>query len=405
MQIPQDKTKYNARFKYVEVAHYVPSLKSVIREKRNEQPLLIPLDEVPEYARRYDNTGIYTSILQYDSEHLDSATSLGSLCFDMDSNDLEQSRRETNELVTYLLSYIPESGMQVYFSGGKGFHIECEPIPLNVSSTDDLSGVYGFIARDLSQKLVLESCDLVVYDKRRMWRVANSRHQRTGLFKVECMQLLRDSSGLDAFLKHAETPQPLREVDLSFNPKGNAWFREYAYQYEGSKKKQQEHNHDLLGRFLESGTHRAYSGDYEKKFDKFKLFMNCPASQQLVNKAFTLHHLDHYERLFLCSLLTYTDEAIKYLHEILSQCDDYDFNISSSHIEDWVRRREYEIGGRPFTCDKARQVGILCSGCDKMEPKNKLAHLSDGTVVQLEEVSAPSPVRHAYSMQKGIQHV
>jgi hypothetical protein len=399
MRLPDDRNKFTARFRYVEVAKYVDSLKSVIREKKDGQPVLIDIEEIPAYCQRLGNTGIYTSILQYDSQHLDTAASLGSLCFDLDANDLEDTRSEALKLVEYLLQYIPEGALGVYFSGGKGFHIECEPITLNVSSTDDLSGIYHYIAEDISRELGLRTTDLVVYDKRRMWRVVGSRHQRTGLFKVECLSLLRDSRDINAILEWAKEPHPIEIPEPHFNAKANQWYREYVYKFEESKKYQPS-GADLLGRFLEQGAGnvRLYHGD-DKVFDKFKLFKNCPAVRLLVEKAHTHHHLDHYERLFLCSLLTYTEDAIRFLHEILSQCHDYNPEISSSHIEDWVRRREIGIGGRPFTCDKARQVGIMCSGCDTMEPHKKFV-LANDKLIETGELSSPSPVRHAYTIPR-----
>ncbi len=400
MKLPADPTKYNARFKYVEVAKYVPSLKAVIREKKKDEPVLIQMEEVQEFADRNNRTGIYTSVLQYDSQHLDSAASLGSLCFDLDSANLEDTRTEALRLVNHLLQVIPESALRVFFSGGKGFHIECEPIALNIGSSDDLPGIYRHVAEHLANELQLQTIDLVVYDKRRMWRLPNTRHQRTGLFKIECMQLLRDSSGIDAILKHAEKPHDYEVPEQEFNFKANQWYREFVYQFEESKK-HVPMSADLLERFLEQGSGHVHMVGGDKVFDQFKLYRGCPAVAGLVTKAKTQHHLDHYERLFLCSLLTYTEDAVRFLHEVFSHCHDYNFEISSSHIDDWIKRREYGIGGRPYTCEKAKQVGISCSGCGKMEPRKKMVHLSDNKVVETNEFSAPSPVRHAYSILKG----
>ena len=401
MKLPLDQSKYNARFKYVEVAKYVPSLKSVIREKKDGQIVLIPVEEIEKYSARQNRTGIYTSIFQYDSQHLDSATSLGSLCFDLDSDDLEISRSETIRLVEYLLQHVSEGALRVYFSGGKGFHVECEPIALNISSSDDITGISRFIAGDITEELSLTTTDLVVYDKRRMWRVPNTRHQRTGLFKVECMQLLRDSSSMESILEYAKEPHDYDIPEQVFELKANRWYREYVHKYEKSKLDKPNAS-DLFARFLEQGTGSIkHFSEEEKVFDKFKLLKNCPAVRTLEEKARTNHHLDHYERLFLCSLLTYTEDSIIYLQEIMSNCSDYNPDVSTSHIEDWISRREYGIGGRPFTCAKAKEVGITCSGCDIMEPKSKVLHLSDGRYIETGELSAPSPIRHGYTIPRG----
>jgi DNA primase catalytic subunit len=401
MRLPNDPNKFSSRFRYVEVAKYVPSLKSVIREKRDGKALLIDMDEVPGFSKKHDETGIYTSIFQYESTDIDTAASLGSLCFDFDSPDLEIAYSETSRLVDYLLTYIPESGIRTYFSGGKGFHVECEAIALNISSSDDIAGVSRYIAGDLVEELSLTTADLVIYDQRRMWRLPNSRHQSTGLFKVECMRLLREGAGLDDIVKHAMTPHPIDVPEQTFSFEANQWYREYVYKFERGKQ-EKANPADLLARFLEQGTGQIrFFSDEDKVFDKFKLFKNCPAVMDLAAKAERNHHLDHYERLFLLSLLTYTSDGIDFLNEILMYCSDYNPEISSAHINDWIKRREYDIGGRPFTCDKAKQVGIMCSGCDGMEARPKIAMLSDGKYIETGELSSPSPVRWAYTIPKG----
>jgi len=113
-------------------------------------------------------------------------------------------------------------------------------------------------------------------------------------------------------------------------------------------------------------------------------------------KAERVHHLEHEERLFLCSVLSYTDEAVQYLHQILSLCSDYDYERTMSHVDDWLARREREIGGRPYSCKTANEKGIGCGDCDtKMEKKKKWIRVGD-RYVESEEYAEPSPVRYAY---------
>jgi hypothetical protein len=400
MRLPNDPNKFTSQFKYVEIARYLTNYSKVAREKKDGKSLLLPWEKVSEYAEKYDNTGIYTSVFQYNSNDIDQAASLGPLYFDLDSNDLEISYSETVRLVEFLLSNIGESGIRVYFSGGKGFHVECEPIALGVSTSDDLAKVFRFIARDITDKLKLTSTDFNVYDVRRMWRLPNSRHQRSGLFKVECMQLLKEGAKLDDIIKWADRPREVNVPEQAFDFKANKWYREYAYALEASLA-EKPNTQDILSRFLEQGSGNVRSfEDTDKVFDKFKLFKNCPVIKELQNKAIKNHHLEHYERLFLCSLLTYTPDAIRFLHEILSECSDYNWEISNSHLDDWIKRRKYGIGGRPFTCEKAQQVGIGCSGCEKVEPRKKVVQLSTNKYIETQEYSSPSPVRFCYSTKK-----
>jgi hypothetical protein len=400
MRLPNDPNKFTSQFKYIEVGRLFFNEKTqkpgFTREKINGQPNLITVEEAYDYAKKHDDTAIYSSVLQYNSQHFDQAASLGPLYFDLDSDDLEISRSEAIRLVDYLLSYIPESALRVYFSGGKGFHVECEPIALGISTTDDLIGIFRFIARTITDELALTTVDFNVYDLRRMWRLPHTRHQRSGLFKVECLPVLRGSSSIDAVLDYAREPRYIDIPEQAFDYKANQWYREFTYKMEQLKIVKQS-PWDLMARFLEEGTgHIKSFKDVEKVFDKFTLLKKCPAVRDLEQKANTAHHLEHYERLFLCSILTYSPDAVRFLHEILSQCSDYHYELSNAHVEDWIKRREYGIGGRPFTCEKAKQVGIMCNGCTDMEPRRKVVQLESGKYIETGELSSPSPVRFAY---------
>lgn len=398
MRLPDNADKYTSQFRYVEYGTYIPKINKLIRKRdHDKKAILYSWEEVFEQIERSDQTGIYTSVFQYNDRNIDTAASLGSLYFDFDSDsEPEDVLVEVYKVVNYLIQFIPEDAIRVYFSGKKGFHVECEAITLGISASDDLAGVFRFIANSIKETLGIQSLDFNVYDTRRMWRVPNTRHQHTGLYKVECMQLLQEGSSFTGIAQYASEPHEIIIPEQNFNFKANQWYREFTYEYEQSLAPRRTTS-DILERFLEQGTGSyKHFAEGQRFFDKFRLLKGCPAIRELEAKAKRNHHLDHYERLFLCSILTYHEDAIKYLHEILSECSDYQFDISSAHVDDWIRRRERDIGGRPFSCTKAQQVGITCSGCDKLEPKLKVERLPNGKYLETNEYSQPSPVRLAY---------
>jgi len=122
--------------------------------------------------------------------------------------------------------------------------------------------------------------------------------------------------------------------------------------------------------------------------------------QQAIDKKW----LDHESRLFLCSILSYTDDSIEMLHKILSNCEDYNVEKTNSHVNDWIRRRQIGIGGRPYTCERANAVGVGCGECN-LDKKKKWIKIGN-KYVESEEVSLASPIRFAYkSATKGGEHV
>jgi hypothetical protein len=394
MRIPSDKSKYSSKFRYVEIARFVPSLNRIIREKINDIPILIDIDDVHKYASKHDNTGIYTSIWQYDSQDLSKANRIGSLYFDIDNSDVSISWEECKKLYSYLSEFIPEDSLIVYYTGKKGFHIECEALALNVDKSESLHNIYRYIASDINQKLELTSLDFSVYDQRRMWRLPGSKHQSTNLYKTKLNNQILFSS-IDEIIQYSSGVHDFKIPEQSFDYKANQWYRDYVYQMEVEKSKPK----DFLAHFNEYGSKGTKSFEQSDKiFSKTKLIHSCSAVARIEKEAKEKNHLDHESRLFICSILTYTEDSIQYLHEILSNCNDYNYEKSSAHINDWIKRRQMGIGGRPYTCERANAAGVGCGDCS-LDQKNKWVKIGE-KFIETKEKSSPSPIRFAYSSLK-----
>lgn len=390
MKLPLDKDKFISQWKYVEVARYVPNLDRVIRDKNGDDPVFYEMENIDQYRQKYNNVGLYTSVWHFNAADINKAIRLGSLYFDLDSEDMNLCYEEAQRLYGYLSMYIPQESLLVYFTGKKGFHIECEAISLGINPSNELPKVFRYIANKLKEDLSISSMDFSVYDMRRMWRLPGSLHQATKLFKT---LLPKDIflSGIDKIITYSSEPQLLDVVEQSFDFKANEWYRQFTYQMEEDKNKPK----DILQHFNKFGSSNLKSFDQNQKvFEKETLWTKCPSIKKLHDQAENSHYLEHEARLFLCSILTYSEESINYLHEILGNCEDYNPSKSQAHINDWVRRRELGIGGRPYTCERANAVGVGCGSCS-LEKKNKWVKVGD-RFIETQEKSSPSPVRFAY---------
>ena len=56
MKPEKDQSKYLSAWKYVEGARYVPSLSRVIRDKKDNNPLVIDYSDVDAYSDKHANT-------------------------------------------------------------------------------------------------------------------------------------------------------------------------------------------------------------------------------------------------------------------------------------------------------------------------------------------------------------
>lgn len=397
MKLPEDTSRYSHNWKYIELGH-VTSNNSLTREMVGKnQPLLVEWGAVDEYRTKYQNVGLYTSVFHYNSRDLNRATRLGSLYFDLDSSDSgETSYSDALRLVDYLLGYIPERGLNIYFTGKKGFHIECEALCLGITPSNHLPEVFRYVANDAKERLSLTTLDFAVYDLRRMWRLPNSIHQHTGLYKRR-LDLEQFRSGLEAIKDLAREPDDIAIPEQEFSITANEWYRGYVYQHEQGKQKDNLDPAKLLEHFNKRGS-GVIKNRREMEFTPDRMHDGCEAIARLEQKAATKHVLEHEERLFLCSMLSYTEDSVIYLHKILEQCDNYNFEKSQAHIDDWIRRRDMNIGGRPYTCQRANEAGVGCGDCE-LAPRKKWIKVGDSWIESDEEVR-PSPIRYCYQPKK-----
>jgi DNA primase catalytic subunit len=399
MRLPDSGDKYTNQWKYVEVARYVEGLGRVIRDKVGNDPVFYDTAKICDYADKNSNRGIYTSVFQYNEPSLSESVRRGSLYFDLDSDNLDHSHEEVKKLYSFFSDFMPENSIRVYFTGFKGFHVELEALTLGVTPSNSLHEIFRYIANDIKGQLSLETVDFAVYDPRRMWRLPGSMHQKTGLFKNDLSfdkdLIFSDIKTIQSFCR---TRRIFEFEEQKFDLKSNEWYRSYIYKREEEKQESKYTQQYLLDRFRKQGTSVLKTVEEDKIFDPQRLFKNCPSIMRIWEKAEKEKHLEHEERLFLCSILTYSDDALFYLHEILKNCGDYNFEKSQAHIDDWIKRRELGIGGRPYTCDRANSVGVGCGNCD-LDKRKKWIKVGD-SYVETDEESSPSPIRFAYTRLK-----
>lgn len=131
------------------------------------------------------------------------------IIFDFDSENIEESQQDAVEIVKRLTKNgFKEEDLGIFFSGGKGFHVEVE--------TDTLLTPYQ--AKSIAVNLAkgLKTFDSVVYNASRVFRVAYTKHN-SGYFKTRLsfdeLENLTVQEVLD-IAKDAYEPEGLQEVHL-----------------------------------------------------------------------------------------------------------------------------------------------------------------------------------------------
>ncbi len=104
------------------------------------------------------------------------------LAWDIDrAHDPEAALRDARTLARFVIDRYGESGFGAYYSGAKGYHLSlvapCGFHPL--THTPDLVRLLCLTVAHCARVVV----DGAIYDRQRLFRLPNSRHPKTGLYK------------------------------------------------------------------------------------------------------------------------------------------------------------------------------------------------------------------------------
>lgn len=178
-------------------------------------------EDVIEYFNSHTTLkGNKGSLSGYDGEAL-----TNSLLFDLDSEDLDKSLRDATILVQRLIGQykFAEDSISVFFSGGKGFHVKVRIS--NELTADQLKMICTHICRGTEDSKgeypdKIETFDPKIYNKTRLIRLVNTKHEKTGLFKVELPipEFLSGDSDIEFIKGYAKTPNATLQHKASFLP-------------------------------------------------------------------------------------------------------------------------------------------------------------------------------------------
>jgi len=151
--------------------------------KRKMPPEVIQLSKLPEWQEKHKSSanGLFSSICCYptDDPYVGGIMSPYYADFDNEENP-EKARKEVVAVVKKLKSDydIPVDIISICFSGMKGFSLTVDQKVFNAEASADLPSIWKSISQELAAKLKLKTIDMGIYERRRLWRLPNSKHQR-----------------------------------------------------------------------------------------------------------------------------------------------------------------------------------------------------------------------------------
>lgn len=142
-------------------------------------------DKISEFIKNHNNRGIYKTVCTYESKDIEKASYTAPLVFDIDSGeDLEKAREDAVWVYKRLIAEgFVDGDLAIYFSGSKGFHIEIAQEALPMPSLAFLMEIYKIIAENFKKVSPNKCIDTKIYEKRRLFRIPFSQHEKTDLYK------------------------------------------------------------------------------------------------------------------------------------------------------------------------------------------------------------------------------
>jgi len=240
------------QMQFIEGAHALP------RFGRND--FLTP-DQIGAYRQHFENTGVYLSAYFYnDIEDINNAYLYGDMYLDFDDEeDLSNSQKDAIMAIWYMKQKfkfnIPDDMFRIYFSGSKGFHIFIPAGVFGITPHKNLNEYFKMIAKDVYEQIPNDTLDLQIYDRRRLLRMVNSIHQKTGLYKIPLTYEQLCTLTTDEIKALAVQPYKLAYPPPMFIPKAHQAYKDYQEKFKEKYQAKFDSHRRNQGKTLEFTPH------------------------------------------------------------------------------------------------------------------------------------------------------
>ena len=216
-------------FVFLELGH--------VSEKGFSRNTFATKKDISAYRKTNHNIGLYRSAFLYNKQDPYESSLFSSFFMDFDSEDDIEKAREDLLFVIWKMHLssnfnLPLDAFRIYFSGKKGFHLIIPWQYLGVLPHMHLDKIYRWIAEDLYQQSLHQTIDLVIYERRRLWRLENSQHQDTGLFKIPLQYDEAVGLSLEEILELAKQNRIIVYPESYLVPDAEKRLKQYMLEFE-----------------------------------------------------------------------------------------------------------------------------------------------------------------------------
>lgn len=225
-------------------------------------------EELIEKRKEHYNTGIYTTLYHYQKrnpfEFKKEVPIYGPFYLDFDAEiwdvdpstaaeNLKKIQRDFKQVITYfeVIYGIPREYARCYYSGKKGFHLVYPEELFGIEPRHDLNRIFKELKDDVKEYSKEDTIDNRIYDNKRLFRVPNSKHQDTGLYKVPLEPRFLLNSTIKDLHIAAATPKPLEFKEPKIIRTAAKQYRALIDKYEYKLKEQIKRRKKYQGKTLD----------------------------------------------------------------------------------------------------------------------------------------------------------
>jgi len=189
--------------------------------------------------RRVDgDVDLFSSVYRFQGDDPNLGPLIGGLVFDLDdARDPERARKEAVELVRSLRNEfgVREGSIDLCYSGSKGFSLVINRRVFGFEPSEILPLVHKSMAGEMAERLGLSTVDPKIYERRRLWRLPNSRNSKSMLYKVRLTVQELESQSIEQIRQIALRPRSLvQRVNHELSEQAHALYLKHKAEIEAS---------------------------------------------------------------------------------------------------------------------------------------------------------------------------
>jgi hypothetical protein len=203
---------------------------------------IIAPDDIHKVRERFNNTDCYVTAYMYNGAGQDNSFLYGPLYIDLDINikgdfEFNKLKRDLSHIVTALnIHYkVPHDFIKIFFSGHKGFHITVPPEVFDIVPHKRLNEYFKYVAQNLNSYTLFKTMDVRIYDNKRLFRLENSIHGETGLYKVPVDYEFARTATYQEMLEYASQPREINYPEPKKIAEASKAFKEIIKECENAK--------------------------------------------------------------------------------------------------------------------------------------------------------------------------